>query len=182
MEKNKKDNNKSWVLVTVLIVALLITTALGGYFVGALKFTSSMIKEQKEVNKEVAEKETVEPEKEVEEEVEEEVKSPYRACVGNYKGTGPISIDVQTKKTTSGEYALSLKEDGTFEYSTGQANEKGYYVIMDNTLVFMHTKHTTGPEDKDPSIVTATYVISKDCSKILFDSVVSQETVNLVRQ
>lgn len=174
MEKNKKDNNKSWVLVTVLIVALLITTALGGYFVGALKFTSSMIKEQKEVNKEVAEKETVEPEK--------EVKSPYRTCVGTYKGTGPISIDVQTKKTTSGEYALSLKEDGTFEYSTGQANEKGYYVIMDNTLVFMHTKHTTGPEDKDPSIVTATYVISKDCSKILFDSVVSQETVNLVRQ
>ncbi|MBQ6497332.1 MAG: hypothetical protein IJI58_01295 [Bacilli bacterium] len=178
MEKNKKDNNKSWVLVTVLIVALLITTALGGYFVGALKFTSSMIKEQKEVNKEVAEKETVEPEKEV----EEEVKSPYRTCVGTYKGTGPISIDVQTKKTTSGEYALSLKEDGTFEYSTGQANEKGYYVIMDNTLVFMNTKHTTGPEDKDPSIVTATYVISKDCSKILFDSVVSQETVNLVRQ
>ena len=183
MEKGKKDGNKSWVLVTVLVVALLITTALGGYFIGAIRFTNSMLKEQKEAKKEVAEKGTVESEKEVAEETtKEEVKSPYRTCVGTYKGNGPVSIDVQTNNTTNGEYTLSLKEDGTFEYSTGLAKETGNYVVIDNTLVFMQGKHTTGPRDKDPAIATSTYVISDDCSKILFNSVVANEKVDLIKQ
>ena len=183
MEKGKKDNNRSWILVTILVIALLITTAFGGYFVGAIRFTNSMIKEQNEKKKEVAEKETVEAEKEVEEEAtKEEVKAPYRTCVGTYKGTGPISMNAQTNGTTTGEYTLSLKEDGTFEYSTGLAKEAGNYAIIDNTLIFMQKKHTTGPEDQDPSIAATTYVISKDCSNILFNSIVSEEKVNLVKQ
>ena len=179
MEKSKKEDNKSWGLVTALIIVLLITTAVCGYFVGAYKFTNSLIKERREANSEIVKEETVEPEEET---TKEEVKSPYRTCVGTYKGTGPVSVDAQTKEITTGEYSLSLKEDGTFEYSTGMAKEIGNYVVIDNTLIFMYTEHTTGPKDKVPSIVAATYVISDDCSKILFDSLASKDKVNLVKQ
>ncbi len=173
MEKNKKDDNKSWGLVTCLIIALFITTALCGYFVGAYKFTNNLIKERREANSEVVKEETVEPKTE-KETTKEEVKSPFRTCVGTYEGVGRDSVNNVTGEKVKNKIVINLKESGEFEFSNGYdvngnfvgSKEIGPYVIRDNTLILIHSKHTTGPEELDPSHVTEEHLILKDCSKI----------------
>ena len=180
MKKEKDHNRRSEALVTVLVVALIITVAIGGYFVGATKFTLSLLKEKEKTTQTTEEKNSNNEEKTDTNGTE----SPYRSCVGTYKGTGPVSVNTLTNETKTGNYVLTLQKDGSFNLeATLDGNvtngNKGYYFVMKNSLILIYGKEVTGPYDQDPIMNTSSLLISEDCSSVSVNSFVSNEKVLL---
>ena len=173
MKKNKEDNKSSVVLVTILVVILLIVMAIGGYFVGATKFTSSLIKEREKSTKN---------ESSVKDVITKESSIPRRACVGTYKGTGPVSVNALTNEKTNGEYTLTLQEDDSFDFRSEFNSYTGHYLVIRNTLILMYLKEITGPEDQAPVMNAATRLISEDCSTVTVKGFVGEDLIVLNRQ
>ena len=172
-KKEKKEKQKSWVLVTVLIICLLVVATMGGYFIGATKFSTKLI----ENHKRVVEKENTVTEQEVA--VEDEY--IYHLCTGTYKGSCVVSTDAQTGEQTKGDCTLTLKEDGNYNFKSSYT-EDGSFIVKDNTLVLITSKHTVGPKDEDPSMNVSSHLITEDCSTIKMKLTTDEAAVELKRE
>ena len=89
---------------------------------------------------------------------EDSEKSVFRSCYGSYTG------ELNSKKEF---YTLKLNKDDSFVLYRDDVTEKGYYVIVGNSLMLLSMKHTSGPVDKDPAYTSlGSFVISEDCKSI----------------
>ena len=167
MQEKRKSNVG---LIISLVIAILIIIALGIFIffnVYAVRFDSKKEKTEVVIKDEV-DNNTVEEEATKEESTTEATSSSkFRSCTGTYVGNVAISENIQTKQKEYGEAKIVLNEDSTFNFTKSNGGEFGYYVIVDNSLVLLGLKHTTGPKDQDPAYTSlGSFVMSDDCSKI----------------
>ena len=75
-------------------------------------------------------------------------------CYGTYYVNGSASDGIYT-----------LNEDGTWKVENQE--KYGVFVINENTITFIESKHVTGPREEDPIYYNPkSYLISDDCSTI----------------
>lgn len=78
---------------------------------------------------------------------------------------------------------FTLKSDGTFETDFfGASGTTGVFSINDNTVSLTGHKDTVGPREEDPYYHTDDYVISDDCSYILYTEYGSTDFTKLVSE
>lgn len=151
--KQEKKNNS--ILVTCLVIVLMIACGFGGWLLGAMKIADKCKNNVVEQQKTKTEDENVTEENSEESETTVVEKSKPK-CYGTY-----LSEDGSKKWT--------LREDGTFVVEGSEYF--GVYVINQNTITFIESKHTTGPREKDPVYYNPkSYLISEDCQKIVVKS------------
>lgn len=81
-------------------------------------------------------------------------------CYGTYYGEYSDSM----------KYTYVLKADGTFTANYSDVSgTKGVYTINDNTISFTGKDELGGPREEDPYYSTSDFVISDDCSYIIYN-------------
>ncbi|MBR5369874.1 MAG: hypothetical protein IK137_01065 [Bacilli bacterium] len=134
----KKKSPVFGILIAIILIAC---AGLAGWYIGQMN-SIEVLKEKVECEKKLTETKT------------KTVSTPTAKCYGTYTLDG-----------TEGNEKWILKEDGTFKVEGKE--EFGVFYVADNTIIFVYSKHTTGPKDKDPSYTSPkAYLISEDCSKI----------------
>jgi len=162
MEEKKKSKAPLIILIVVLFLIAVAGSSFGGYLFG-----------KNDGDKEVKKKE-IECSKKVEEaKKEEKSKCEKGECdpceADKCEKEKPRCYGTYTQDGTDGKTKWILKDDGAFSIE-GQETF-GVFYIEDNTIIFVESKHTTGPKDKDPSYTNPkAYLISEDCKKITLSS------------
>ena len=166
MEDNKKKNNGSVIIITILAVLVVGLAGYIGYDKLLNKESVKTNKTEEKTKNEDNNKKTTEETKSVEETKNvEETKT-----IENTNTTNEISNKAKCYGTyyvngnaTEGIYIL--KEDGNFEVKNTE--KAGVFIINENTITFIKRKHTTGPRNEDPVYEDPqSYLIYEDCSKI----------------
>ena len=110
---------------------------------------------------------------------EHEVNDIYnqKKCYGTYYGESSGIKENGISWNIKATYVLN--PDGTYSADYGTSFDEGVYVTIANTIVFIAPKHTSGPENQDPSYYPESYVIADDCSYFVASN---QEGLILRRQ
>ena len=154
------DKGRGSIIVITILATLLVV--LGGYVV----FDKLLSKDDtnSNINNNSSEKnETNEVSIEKEDETNIVISSKYCEGTYTYNDNQPIGDGELHKQV------YTLKKDGTFSGSINDTSKaEGFYLIKDNTIVFIYHPHTYGGPDM-PSYISSSYYISEDCSYMSYE-------------